>query len=355
MKITMVGKSGSGKTTYMAGLHQRLGSSRAAGFYITPSAKSFSQAIETIGNFEDLSFGSRDFRFPPGTVRTTLWSFDFFHGRDFVSDFQWIDYRGGILEDFTSPDLSSDTEKKAQVDELMGHLEISNAVLIFCDAIQLTSYGNLEQARLHSGAKIINTLFRLYSIHHPYSNLSLVILLSKADSDLIEPKWKNDNYHELIQRGLEAFDEITDLAVGNQGRWTGGILPVGSVGEGNVRSRAITPADFRNPVTVSDAIVGFPDPLNVHHPLFFCVGNTLQYMKNVAEANVEDYERRVEAALANSGALRDIWLWISNSKNPRTLARELASQKSSEKRIVSRIARHLDPLYEEAKAKITRI
>src|SRR5262245_35839064 len=122
MKITMVGKSGSGKTTYMAALHEVLGVRRVKDFGIDQPAKNLIEAVSKKGKFEQLAFAARDFNFPPATQQTTLWSFDLLYGSRFVCNFEWIDYRGGILEDVFNPDLESDERKQKEVHELLGHI-----------------------------------------------------------------------------------------------------------------------------------------------------------------------------------------------------------------------------------------
>ena len=84
---------------------------------------------------------------------------DLFHKNKFVSSFEWIDYRGGILEEIHNPNLESDETTKAEVDELLGHISLSDGVLLFADAIALTHYNNYSERRLHSGAQVINNLF----------------------------------------------------------------------------------------------------------------------------------------------------------------------------------------------------
>lgn len=352
MKVTMVGKSGSGKTTYMAALHEVLGVNRVNEFYIAPTAADFRDGISKIGQFEQLSFRFRDFGFPPGTTQSTLWSFDLLHKNKFVSSFEWIDYRGGILEEINNPNLDSDETIKAEVDELLGHISLSDSVLLFADAITLTSYNNTSERRLHSGAQVINNLFRLYSIHNPNRKLTLMIILTKADSDLISQEWKQDNYAQLIDIGLDTFDEVVSMTKYNSPNWKGGIIAIGSVGEGKLYSERSIPKDFRDPIIVKTKITGFPEPINVEHPLFYCIGSNLEEQMHLAERNASEYQRRVNVALAKSNILREFWSMVTGMPSPNDIALEFRRKYQIEMENLRSIRPFISPLYEDSQKKI---
>jgi GTPase SAR1 family protein len=352
MKITMIGKSGAGKTSYMAALHEVLGANTIQGFSISPSAANYKDSIRKLGVFDDLSFAKRNFSFPPGTNQTTIWSFDLFHQTRLVCDFEWIDYRGGILEDIFASDLDLNTGKQAAVDELMGHIAMSNAVLLFADAITLTRYSNRNERRMHSGARIINALIKLYGAYNQQRNLNIVIVITKADSDLIESKWKENNYEQLSNLGLNAFEEVATLIRSNGRQWSGAIICVGAVGEGNVCSVITKPETFRSPYIVNATISKYPEPMNAHHPLFYCVGQVLSKMADTASRNANQYENQVLEALTRSSWLMDFWTSLTKQSNPRDLARELAEKRKYELENLQILSHFINPLFKLAAEKV---
>lgn len=308
-----------------------------------------------IGKFEQLSFASKDFQFPDGTQQTTLWSFDLFHKSQLVCDFEWIDYRGGILDDVFDPDLEADARKKQQVDELLGHISLSNAVLLFADSIVLTSYTNPYERALHTGARVINNLLRLYSLHYPTRSLNIIIMLTKADSDVLDNKWKQYDFAPLIEVGLETFGEVVSLVNFNRERWTGGIVAVGAVGEGNTKSTLEKPADFKKPIMVETKITGYPNPINAYHPLFFCVGQTLAKMKETAEVNAFYYEKEYFDALSKSSMLMDFWSAVTETTNPRSVAEIFSRKRMQEIETLKKISSYINPLYHTALKKVKMI
>ena len=350
MKVTMVGQSGSGKTTYMAALHEMLGANRVAdSFYITPRSSSFEEGIAEEGRFDDVSFGKRNFQFPDGTQQTTLWTFDFFHQERLVCGFDWIDYRGGIVNEL----FNQDDDERATEDrqELLGHFSLSSAVLLFADSITLTHYTNSRQRRIQSGARAINNLIRQYALHYADRPLTVVIVLAKADSDLIDPEWKEDNYAKLIDAGLDAFNEVASVVrSGKNEGWGGGIVAVGSVGEGAVKSQLTPSSHFASPPTVKTEIVGFPEPVNAYHPLFFAIGRELNIARAAKARKVHYSEIEINGILKASSRLKNFWTWASGKEGIKDIAREMAEAKDKEQAALESIASYIDPMFKHTRS-----
>jgi hypothetical protein len=345
----MIGRSGAGKTTYMSALYEVLGANRVDGFKIIPKANDFKESMAKFGNFEQLSFESRDYQFPPGTNQTVGWSFDFLYKNVPVCSFDWIDYRGSILDQMF---IDGDNEG---VDELIGHVAMSNAVMVFADSISLTHFENASERRKKSGAERINQIFSHYSTKYLGRNLSIVILLTKADSDLIDNRWKENNYAPLIQRGCEAFSEIINLCKYSNQNWRGGIVPVGSVGEGNVKSVITPQKDFKSPLVVNTEIIKQPSPLNVEHPLFFSIGEVLHFMEATAYVNRQVFEMHYRYELERSNLLREFWSKFTNTMGPQDMARDFANKRDEEDRIIRSMSSHMQPLIQLARKKVKSI
>lgn len=358
MKITMLGKSGSGKTTYMLALREMLDCGRREEeFYMTPSANSLSDNIYLSSNWEQFTFEYINYVFPSGTQKTTLFPFDLYHRNDLVSSFQWIDYRGGILDDIFSPDTEAEKRKKEEKEELLGHIAMSNGVLLFADAVTLTNYSNLKDRERHSGAKVLNRLIQQFSIHYPNNSPTIVIVLTKADSDLIDNKWKVDNYSALLKLGKEVFHEVI-YQFSLHPSWIGGIVAAGSIGEGNVKSSVTRPKDFRDSLIVDTSITGMPEPVNVIHPLFFCLGATIDKMRQDAQINAMQYQdqiRNVYDTLERSSRFKQFWGRITGEEDSQAILDELKIKYLEECRLLSKMQPYVINLYKKALDKVEKL
>ncbi|MGM9853080.1 MAG: hypothetical protein ACI30N_03825 [Muribaculaceae bacterium] len=126
MNILMVGHSGSGKTSFMAGMYKYLGEEKN-GYGI--SAKKPSQKTQLQRMAQGLEHG----RYPAGTDVQSRYEFAFtVHGEELMP-FNWIDYRGGIL-------LSDDPDD-GDIDKFMGAIKKADALIVFLDGQKLIQPG----------------------------------------------------------------------------------------------------------------------------------------------------------------------------------------------------------------------
>lgn len=352
MKITMVGTSGSGKTAFMSGLYESLNANKMSGFHIVPAGNTLDETIVLQGKWQALALPNRNFQFPPGTARTTLWSFDLRYYEKLVCNYEWIDYRGGILTDITSEAIMNDGEKRKDVSELISHIALSNAVILFADSLMLTYYDNINHARYRSGASIINAIFEAYNQFLPDRNLIFAIALTKADT--IDDKWKVNNYEPLIQRGLEAFAPIVNICRRNP-RWAGGIVPISVIGEGKANNHIEKPTNIQTPVIVKTDILDYPAPMNTGHLMFFCLGQTLRLMQDIANSKIDQYERDIQTALGQSSLGNDLWSFLTGKASARDIAKDLLDKRAVEFSMLRKFEAYFDPLYMSALEKVKRV
>lgn len=123
----MVGHSGAGKTSFMAGMYRYLGDS-AEGYGI--SAKKENQKAQLQRMAQGLMRG----RYPAGTDIQNKYEFAFtVLGQDLIP-FNWIDYRGGIL-------LSEDPDDD-DMDNFMLAINRADALVVFLDGQKLSQPGS---------------------------------------------------------------------------------------------------------------------------------------------------------------------------------------------------------------------
>lgn len=118
----MVGHSGSGKTSFMAGMYKYLGEDKE-GYGI--SAKNSSQKKQ----LERMSKGLDRGVYPAGTDVQSRYEFAFTVLGNELVPFNWIDYRGGIL-------LSDDPDDK-DIDKFMDAIKKADALVVFLDGQKL--------------------------------------------------------------------------------------------------------------------------------------------------------------------------------------------------------------------------
>lgn len=127
MNILMVGHSGAGKTSFMAGMYKYLGES-AEGYGI--SAKKENQKAQLKRMADALVSG----QYPAGTDVQGKYEFAFtVHGFDLIP-FNWIDYRGGIL--------LSDEPDDDDMNKFMVAIKQADALVVFLDGQKLSQTGS---------------------------------------------------------------------------------------------------------------------------------------------------------------------------------------------------------------------
>jgi len=126
--VMMIGGTGAGKTSFMGAVYNRFGDREFKGFSISLDDYHQRSRLSEIGR--EVSEG----RYPEHTDISASFNFTLrFKGRDLVQ-FDWIDYRGGLL--FVKKDEYDDEE---QMKELMGQIAKSHALLLFLDSAQINT------------------------------------------------------------------------------------------------------------------------------------------------------------------------------------------------------------------------
>lgn len=198
MKITMLGTSGSGKTTYLSALLGILYDGAVDGFNITPCDITDAEINRQIEEINTLySYG----KFPDGTesdIRNL--SLSLCKNQLKLVDFDFIDYRGGALEEIAKDENSSRTQ------ELTTALLASDVALVFIDAIKFDKCKNIVVARNQLGVNAITTvLLRAKNlISNTGKKIKVVFVLTKTDASTIDP----NNIESLKNRVKELYSNL---------------------------------------------------------------------------------------------------------------------------------------------------
>lgn len=126
MNILMVGHSGAGKTSFMAGLYKFVGENKD-GYGISSKKESQKRQLKRMA--DALSKG----QYPSGTDVQQQYEFAFTVGGEELMPFNWIDYRGGIL-------LSEDPDE-SDMNKFMKAIRGADALIVFLDGEKLIQQG----------------------------------------------------------------------------------------------------------------------------------------------------------------------------------------------------------------------
>lgn len=123
MNILMVGHSGAGKTSFMAGMYSYLGDSKE-GYGIRTTKPEQKKQLKRMAKM--LMKG----QYPSSTDVQQMYNFELTCLGEDVIPFNWMDYRGGIL-------LSDDPDEK-DMNTFMAAIQTADALVVFLDGLKLS-------------------------------------------------------------------------------------------------------------------------------------------------------------------------------------------------------------------------
>ncbi|MBE7546164.1 MAG: hypothetical protein H3C64_07465 [Candidatus Kuenenia stuttgartiensis] len=356
MKITMLGYSGSGKTTLMHGMASTLAPGNADHDYaLIPRLKnddelaSFNEEVDVLVDFMENTVEHAGY-WPLGTNKTTVYPFAIEYLTNHkITNIEWVDFRGGLLSHIFKPAHRDEKELEA----LFFHLIESNVVVIVADAYHLTHFTRIDEIRHFSGAKIINLIMNRFDRIYPNRKLNILIVLTKADS--VDSCWKEEDYKQLLDKGMEVFDPVVKLCRNNS-NWNGGILPVSVIGEENVERKITPKTDSDSPMDIpflaEDKIIGLPQPFNTEYVLYFCLGFSLLQMKNAAKESISDYQKTIEQVLQDAGTLNSIWSFLRGRPSAAEIARKSSEKKKRDEESLLKFESHIDTLMDYTRKRV---
>ena len=228
LNISMIGVSGSGKTMLLSGLYKAfiescIEGNNGAVISVTGSEDdpffreegtynelTFAQQLERLKTTKLMAVQGKDGklgRASAGTVEMSHLHLNW----DVASaveglrslTIKFTDYRGGILS------LSSDNITNVDTEEckaFMDNLYESEIILILVDGIKLAQYrDNASLRKEKTGADRINVLMNSV-MRCPRKGVTLMLVVTKVDSDKIPDDLKADNYRGLCQLACETVE-----------------------------------------------------------------------------------------------------------------------------------------------------
>jgi len=290
VKITMLGTTGAGKTCYMLGLYSlmQLG---LQGFTLSTTDPDEDLRLSSL--WENLVEMEGADRWPPITVgEPHHYEFNFSYGMRRLISFDWLDYRGGAMQDVSS---ASDTQ------ELTKRLRESNCIFLCISGEHLRTAATTDAKRQikarQAGVTRMNFFLddlgaKLSDRQRPFP---IVIVITKYDQCFQRDKT------ELMDDVQKMFGT---LFMPNQD-WLIMVCPV-SLGKD----------------LAEDSSFGEIDPKNVHLPLVFALYTKFREYVTTGEERVSQNQAKLEG-LKNGNWLRRL---VNSGDADRTLAEVQASQ-----------------------------
>lgn len=252
-QFTFLGESGSGKTCYLLGMYNEM----AAGIkgYSISAQEDLDIRLQ---NMYDRLFDNtleKSERFPAPSDQNTTYNFKVQYGYKDIFDFDWIDYRGGILR----------SKDEDEYNELKNFLRDSDVIYICIDGEKLK--GDNERAKrraIHRDVADINKLIADYQRNNQILP-PIIIIITKYDVCC-----KDTNKNEIvsiIKKELNIlFIEETSAFIT--------IIPVSLGSE------------------LADADDLLVEPLNIHLPVLIGVYFAMLNKKKRLEEALMNFERQ---------------------------------------------------------------
>lgn len=239
--VTAVGVSGSGKSNAYGSIIKLLKERRRDSYYLTACGETPEERLRNSGVIDRYADINQGF-VSTGTMVTTEFPFAFGgHFRPDVPtypllDMPLIDYPGGVLRTMLGDGAEGEDSEDAI--RLLHRIMDTDVLLLFADANILAEEDGVEPARRQI-AREINTIFEILSTDRDTAFVSrprtVLLLLTKCDSNLIPQELKDNHFRELVNRALMVFDPTVRFCI-NQPNWKIAVIPTSTCGDGNANS-----------------------------------------------------------------------------------------------------------------------
>lgn len=225
------------------------------------------------------------------------------------------DYRGGLLS------IDSDRITETDIGEcraITDNLFESEIIIVLLDGIMLAQYrDNAFMRKKKTGADRINVLLNAV-MKDSRRAVTLMLVVTKVDSDKIPDDLKRDNYKELCNLACETVECVYKKSrIMTQSRdWTFAVVPATAIGEGNSITQCVPGSDeyycaIRNSADVKQN--------NIDAVMLYAVRNALTQRLRLVDKEITQCERSIsdkcrKMNLFNAAAVRSFINELSGEK-----------------------------------------
>lgn len=238
INITAIGARGSGKTCFLLGMNYVM-SAGVNGYTLTTVDDGI--ASELRKKWERINETQGASRFPMGTDRNSDYEFNLEYAYQQIRSFNWMDYRGGMVDEVDS----ENEEEQEEYKQFVNRIKQSECLCIFVDGEALCASEKeimLRNVKDRCASKINKFISKYKSERKILPPIAIVITKYDKCKDFVQ----RDQLSEVIK---EAFSPLF-MADGDSNDVT--IIPV-SIGM-DTENREST---------------GTLQPINIYKPLFF--------------------------------------------------------------------------------------
>lgn len=292
LKVTLFGGTGQGKTTYTLALLYQMAAG-IDGFRI--EAENADTATKYLNPWRDFVIAKK---WPAPTMGRREDTFSLLFNNEFITQFRWVDYQGGAI--------NIPTDESDEAAQLHADIQESNAVIIVADAFTIATRPRIEAEMLTSSTYIYN-LLNTYKFREAErgagmtSGITIALVLTKAD--ILPDEFKANNYQRLFEQAREVFRGVVDFAEDQRAKvsslrpwlYPAAMIPVSVAGEGN--ASVVDAGAGYDLATVS--LDSAPDPVNIHYPFLYAIGNELDRVALYMEEQEEELAERLNKLNGN--------------------------------------------------------
>ena len=240
----ILGPSGVGKTVFLSSLFQGTVNSciKKDDCFVNLNSRSENGDNDMISSVVNAMGSARSYTTDTlmgkvkGTIAKINFNFDINindKSNCFVIPTHFIDYRGGATVS------AKDKEQFEETAQLIETMENADIIRIFVEGPVLYTYrDNLEKAKVVTGANIYNQYFSVLNKVSRKENVSVVVTITKCDSDVIPADYRSNGFLELKKLAVQVFDVIFCYAhnLTEEHNWSFSLVPVSACQPGTTKS-----------------------------------------------------------------------------------------------------------------------
>ena len=286
LKVTLFGGTGQGKTTYTLALLYQMAAG-IDGFRI--EAQNADTSTKYLNPWRDFVVAKQ---WPAPTMGRREDTFSLLFNNEFITEFRWVDYQGGAI--------NVPTDESDEAAQLHADIQESNAIIIVADAFTIATRPRIEAEMLTSSTYVFN-LLNNYKFRESArgagltEGITIALVLTKAD--ILPEEFKANNYQKLFEQARNVFRGVVDFVEEQRAQtsslrpwlYPSAMIPVSVAGEGN--ASVVSPGSGYDLATIS--LDGPPEPVNIHYPFLYAIGNELDRNALYLEEEEEDLEARL--------------------------------------------------------------
>ncbi len=220
IRITMLGSSGSGKTSFLSGVYQTLILHHRTKLYLQIDGAQKGQQHRSIAEVAIINIDGVSGFMTSGTTETKTYDLKLVSSEKEYCKFEFWDYRGALVN---AVPIGMKHSMERETVRFREQLKKSDVILVFADSIKISQYQNVDDRRALADGYLMSHIFTDVLGDRKYH---IILVLTKSDDSYVKEEDRKDNFAGLRKKALETFDTLASQAKSFI------TIPVSAVGEG---------------------------------------------------------------------------------------------------------------------------